>query len=89
MSGFGSRLNWNGLYRFVIVILMLDVLVGVLVYVDSMLLVQVIIIMDRFQRFVSFYLGMLFIWGVCYSLMLFRQGGYGCNMREGGKGIYK
>lgn len=39
MSGFGSRLNWNGLYRFVIVILMLDVLVGVLVYVDSRLLV--------------------------------------------------
>lgn len=41
MSGFGSRLNWNGLYRFVIVILMLDILVlfGVLVYVDSRLLV--------------------------------------------------
>lgn len=35
MSGLGSRLNWNGLYRSVIATLMLDILAGVLVHVDS------------------------------------------------------
>lgn len=33
MSGLGSRLNWNGLYRSVIATLMLDILAGVLVHV--------------------------------------------------------